>query len=299
MQLPPLKSLFAFEAVIRHASVSRAAVELGVSQPAVSQQLRVIEGFFGRRMVERTSTGLRIDPDVELYASRLRRAIEDIRSASSAFRDQSRAIENQLTISLLATFGQRWLIPRLVGFQQKYPDIDVRLLTTSQPSDLIREDVDLSIRCGDGSWPGHSSEFLVANRIFPVASAAFLKSCPLKNTKDLRNAVLIRVAAPPRDQDWLYWLEAAGAGALKPKAWQTYSTSTQALEAATAGMGVAMAHTPFVMDSLTSGRLIKPFAQDYPDAQGDYFLVSRKQRDAPRRIKLFRKWLLDNEAGPQ
>lgn len=296
MALPPLRSLLAFEAVVRNASVSRAAVELGVSQPAVSQQLRVLERFFGRRLIEKTATGFRVAPDAELYAARLARAVDDIRAASSAFSEQSIASENQLSIALLATFAQRWLIPRLSGFQDRYPDIDVRLLTTSKPLELLREDVDLSIRCGDGRWPGHSSERLVENRLFPVASDTFLKTCPLAGIDDLRNAVLIRVATPPRDLDWPSWLSAVGAAGLVPRAWQTYSTSTQALEAATAGMGVAITHTPFVTDSLSSARLVKPFEHDVADAQGDYYLVSRRQRVVPRRVGLFSRWLLENKA---
>jgi len=295
MALPPLKSLLAFEAVIRHGSVSKAALALSVSQPAVSQQLRVIEKFFGRRLIERTAGGFSVDEDVELYAARLQRAMDEIRAATRAFQDQTDKLENRLTIALLATFAQRWLIPRLAGFQQAHPSIDVRLMTTSQPTDLGREDVDLSIRCGGGSWPGHDSQFLVANKIFPVASKALMQSCPLHDVKDLRNAVLIRVDTPPRDRDWPHWLGAVGAGDLEPKSWQTYSTSTQALEAATAGLGVAMVHTPFALDSLTAGHLLKPFAFEHPDDDGDYYLVFRRQRDEPRRITLFRNWLATGE----
>lgn len=290
MPLPPLRSLLAFEAIVRHGSVSRAAAELGVSQPAVSQQLRVIERHFGRRMLERTGAGLRMEADVELYAAKLRSAIESIRSASQTLHERSAEIDKQLTVSVLATFAQCWLIPRLAGFQQRFPDIDVRLLTTSRPIDLIRDDVDLSIRCGNGEWLHHSSQFLVANRVFPVASAAYLQNRPIRSVDDLRSAVLIRVDAPPRNRDWSIWLTAAQADALRPRAWQTYSTSTQALEAATAGMGIAMAHTPFVIDSLNSGRLISPFTQACPDADGDYYLVSREQRDIATRVHLFQDW---------
>ena len=59
-----------------------------------------------------------------------------------------------------------------------------------------------------------------------------------------------------------------------------------------------MAHTPFVADSLASGRLIVPFDRDLPDAEGDYFLVSPQRQDVPRRIALFRRWLLDQSAAP-
>ena len=298
MALPPLKSLIAFEAVARNGSVSRAADELGVTQPAVSQQIRVAERYFGRPVVQRTSGGIELDGDAELYATRLRTAFEAIRSASAEFQAQSQDADRRLTVSLLATLAQRWLIPRLIGFQSQHPEIDIRLLTTSQPIDLVRDDVDVSIRCGAGRWAAHDAEFLVPNRVFPVASKAYLETCPLKAVTDLQAAVLIRVEAPPRDKDWTNWLTDAGVPDLQPRSWQTFSTSTQALEAATAGMGVAMAHTPFVMDSLSADRLRTPFTMEHADVEGDYFLVYRKAAKLPARIALFRQWLRDNKATP-
>jgi LysR family glycine cleavage system transcriptional activator len=296
MPLPPLRSLIVLEAVARLGGVGRAASELGVSQPAISQQLRIIENYFGRRMIERTAGGLSVDGDVEVFAARLQRAFNEVREASTAFQEQTDGAANKLTISLLATFAQRWLIPRLIGFQNAHPKVDVRLMTTSAPTDLNRDDVDLSVRCGEGPWPGHDSQFLVNNRIFPVASPTYLENNRLSSARDLRNVVLIRVDTPPRDGDWALWLDAADVSGLEPRAWQTYATSTQALEAATAGLGVAMGHTPFVIDSLSSGHLIKPFEFELPDEDGDYFLVFKRNRDQPRRIRLFRNWLLNDDA---
>jgi len=296
MSLPPLRSLRVLEAVIRLGGVGRAAAELGVSQPAVSQQLRLIEDYFGRPLIKRTASGISIDEDVELFGGRLQRAFAEIRRAADAFQDQADAAANRLTISLLASFAQRWLIPRLAGFQSARPEIDIRLMTTSTPSDLGRRDADLSIRCGDGVWNGHNSRFLIENRIFPIASPAYLAANPLQGLEDLRKAVLIQVESPPRNQDWELWLADAGLAGLQPKSWQTYANSTHALEAAAAGLGVAMGHTPFVVDSLSSGRLIKPFDLQRPDDDGDYFLVHRRGREIPRRISLFCDWLTLNSA---
>ncbi len=294
MTLPPLNGLLALEAIIRRGSVSRAADELCVSQPAISQRLRVLEAFFGRRLIERTPSGFRVEPDVEVYAARLQRALHDIRNASEMFRAQSRRLEKRLTIALLSTFAQRWLIPRLIGFQQKHPEIDVQLMTTSNPANLIREDADLAIRSGSGIWDGCESRFLVANRIFPVASPSFLEAHPLNSPSDLRTAVLIQVDAPPRANDWRRWLEAEGMDAIEPLRWQSYANSTHALEAATAGLGVAMAHTPFVADSIASGRLVRPFDGDCQDTEGDYYLVCRTRQEVPTRIRLFIDWICDD-----
>jgi len=293
MSLPPLRSLLAFEAVVRLGGVGRAAAELGVSQPAVSQQLRVIEGYFGRRMVEASRSGVRAEADAGAYAARLTQALVEIRAATDAFQAETRRTENQLTVALLASFAQRWLIPRLADFQAKWPEIDVRLMTTSTPADLLRADADLSIRCGDGRWPGQTSAFLLANRIYPVASPGYLAEKALARTADLETADLIHVTAAPRDRDWPLWLARAGAPDLRPRSWRGFDNSSQALEAATAGLGVAMAHSPFVLDSIASGRLIRLFDLDCPDAEGDYYLSTPRRSDPPRRIRRFRDWLLD------
>jgi len=296
MSLPPLNALLALEAVMRLGSVSRAAGELSVSQPAISQRLRSLDRYFGRKLIERTSTGFITDPDVEVFAARLRSSLDELRAASATFQAHSRQAENRITVALLATFAQRWLIPRLLGFQQHYPHFDLHLMTTSFPEDLDRPDADVSIRCGSGHWPGCKSEFLAPNRIFPVASPTYLRSLSIRSISDLRKATCIRVDAPPRDRDWSRWLDNTGDPALSPKAWQNYSNSTHAMEAATAGLGVAMAHSPFVTDSLSSGRLVKLFDHECEDTDGDYFLVYKATADVPRRIQQFRDWLLDNRS---
>lgn len=293
MNLPPLNGLIALETVIRLKSVSRAAEELGVSQPAVSQRLRALEAHFGRKLIERTSVGFRVSQEVEFYASCLRSSFEQIHSASVSFRDINHQVENRLRIALLSTFAQCWLIPRLLGFQNKYPDIDVHLMTTSVLDDMKYVDADISIRNGSGFWSGYKSEFLVANRIFPVASPDYLNRFPLATLNDLQKATFIGVEAVPRNNDWVHWLRTVDNQGITPRAWQRYANSTHAMEAATAGLGVAMAHSPFVEDSIAAGRLVKPFVQECEDADGDYYLVYKMTNDTPRRVRRFRNWLLD------
>jgi LysR family glycine cleavage system transcriptional activator len=286
---PPLNRLRAFEAVARHGSVTRAAVELGVSQPAVTQQLRQLEALVEVPLVRRVAGGIAVTAEGQAYAARLQRAFAEIEAATADLR--SVASQNRvLTLSVLATFAQRWLIPRLAGFQAAHPDLEVRLLTTSRLVDLDRDDVDLSIRSGNGRWPRCRSDFLIENRVFPVASPALTLRQPLHAPADLVGHVLIQVEAEPRQHDWHRWLSAAGVAGLEPRSWLTFSSSAHALEAALAGLGVATAHTPFVVDGLRANRLAAPFALEIAD--DDYFLVSASERGEIRKIRLFRDWLL-------
>lgn len=286
---PPLNRLRAFEAIARHGSVTRAAVELGVSQPAVTQQLRQLEALVEVPLVRRVAGGIAVTAEGQVYAARLQRAFAEIEAATADV--QSIVSQNRvLTLSVLATFAQRWLIPRLAGFQDAHPDLEVRLLTTSRLVDLDRDDVDLSIRSGNGRWPRCRSDFLIENRVFPVASPALTLRQPLRAPADLAGHVLIQVEAEPRRHDWHRWLSAAGVAGLEPRSWLTFSNSAHALEAALAGLGVAIGHTPFVVDGLRAGRLAAPFALKLED--DDYFLVSASERTEIRKIRLFRDWLL-------
>ena len=289
-RLPAFPSLRAFEATARLGSVTRAAAELGVSQPAVSQQLRQLEALLEQPLLRRTGGGIVLTAAGELYAARLRRAFDELRGATDELL-ASGADARVLTLSLLATFAQRWLIPRLAGFQRAHPELEVRLLTTSRPVDLAREDVDLSIRTGAGHWPGCRADFLIENRIFPVASTALLTRRPVQQPADLRGHVLLRVEAEPRARDWQRWLAAAGVPALEPRGWLTFASSSHAIEAAIAGLGVAIGHTPFVIDGLAAGRLAAPLALEV-GGEGDFFLVAARTRADRRKIARFRDWLL-------
>lgn len=290
-----LKSLRAFESVVRNGGVGRAAVELGVTQPAVSQRLRQFEESIGRRLVRRTGQGIAVEPEAELFAARVKRALDEIDQAATAL-IVDRA--GELTVSLLATFAQRWLIPRLSRFQDGHPDLDIRLLTTSREADLARRDVDLSIQCGAGRWAGCTADFLMHNRIGLVAAPGLIAQHPVRDPGDLADHVLIRIDAVPRVHDWPEWLAGAGVPDLAPRRWLTFSTSTQALEAAVAGLGIAISHGPFVADAMVSGRLIRPLAMTRPSVEGDYYLVSARSDDRPK-IRAFRRWLLTEGGATQ
>ena len=288
-RLPPLSCLRAFEAVARHRSVTRAAAELGVTQPAVSQRLRQLEAYFERGLVRRDAGGIAITAEGQAYASRLERAFAEIQAATEDLRAAT-AAERALTISVLATFAQRWLIPRLAGFQAAHPEIEIRLLATSRITDLWRDDVDLSIRPDAGKRGRARSDFLVANDLFPVASPALLERQPVRRPADLAAQVLLRVEAEPRDQDWPRWLAAAGVPQLQPRGWLPFASSSHALEAAIAGLGVAIGHTPFVVDALEAGRLAAPLERRIEN--DGYYLVATAERADSRRVRHFRSWLL-------
>ena len=287
---PSLKALRAFETAARHLSMSRAADELAVTQPAVTQQIKALETALGVRLVYREGQGLALTPAGRAYAERLHGVFSEIGAATAELLSQGKK-GGALTVSLLPTLAQRWLIPRLGSFQTIHPDIEVRFSTTARVVDLHREDVDLAIRFGEGSWPGCQSQFMMADDMFPVLSPQLQDTQPLNRPEDLADHIWLWVDAEPRPNDWSAWLEAAGVKGLKPKGRIAFETSNQALAAATAGLGVAIGHRPFVMDDLSSNRLVMPLEAALSSTQA-YYVVTASQNTILPRVAAFQDWLL-------
>jgi LysR family glycine cleavage system transcriptional activator len=260
-RLPSLRALEAFEAAARHQSVTRAATELGVTQPAVTQQLRRLEAALGVTLLRRLPSGIALTAEGRAYAARLRHAFDELRAATEDLVPASRRT-NAVSVSVLATFAQRWLIPRLGRF-----------------------------RVGDGRWPGRRCDYLMANEAFPVASPSLMQRRPLATAAALADHVLIRVEAEPRHTDWPRWLAAAGVAELEPRSWLGFANSAHALEAAVAGLGLAIGHTPFVADALASDRLLAPLPTRLGDLGACYLVGPEDKAEIPR-IARFREWLL-------
>jgi LysR family transcriptional regulator, glycine cleavage system transcriptional activator len=286
---PALAALRAFEAVARHLNVTRAAEELGVTQPAVTQRLRALERQLGVRLVRRDGRGLALTPEGQGYAATLTRAFAQIHRGTERLLAGRRT--GRLTVALLPTLATRWLIPRLAGFQARHPAIEVRLATQASPVAQPPADVDLAIRFGSGRWPGFAADFLMPDDSFPALSPALLRRRPLARPADLARHTLLQVAAEPRIGDWPRWLEAAGCVRLEPAGRLSFPSSAQAIEAALAGLGVVMAHRPFVADDLASGRLVAPL-QHTVAGDGGYWLVARREDADLPRVRAFRDWLL-------
>ncbi len=135
----------------------------------------------------------------------------------------------------------------------------------------------------------------MANDLFPVASPALMGDRPLSEPGDLAGHVLLDVLTPPRAGDWSDWLAAAGVAGLEPTGRLQFESSSHALEAAVAGLGVAIGHRPFVIDDLARGRLVAPFAEAV-QSDGAYYVVSPLDEAETPKVAAFRHWLLA-EAG--
>src|SRR6267154_1029300 len=211
-RLPPLNALKAFEAAARHESFTRAAEELCVTQGAVSHQVKALEAELGVRLFQRERQRLVITDAGRTYLDVVRDAFD--RLAAGTERLLQRQNSGVLTVSTSPDFAAKWLVHRLGRFVEAHPDIDLRVSATLHHVDFAREDVDLAVRHGDGSWPGLDVTRLCAEQLFAVCSPKLLGGrrgirMPTDVLKFPRLHLDDRTA-------WSRWLEAAGVPDAKP-----------------------------------------------------------------------------------
>jgi LysR family transcriptional regulator, glycine cleavage system transcriptional activator len=283
-RLPPLAALRAFEAAGRHANFVRAAGELSVTPAAVSQQVRSLENFLGIRLFTRRARGVELTATGAEYASSLGLFLDQLALATERVRRT--AEPRRLTIATTPSFAARWLMPRLTGFLELHPELDVRLSTSNAIADFAHQDIDVAVRYGTGSWPGVKAHLLLTAELFPVCSPSFrLRSKPLRVPDDLRPRALLRLAM----DDWPKWLEAAGVGGRRAEGPQ-FSDVGLLTQAAVAGQGIALGQSVIVADDLAAGRLIEPFKLRIPSGLA-YYLVAPPEMFQSRKVAAFHRWL--------
>ena len=286
-RLPSLNGLRAFEAAARHLSFTLAAQELNVTQTAISHQIRRLEEELGLKLFIRQSRALALTPEAADYLPGIRAAFQDLRTATD--RLLRKGDDRVLTISTLTSLAVKWLLPRLSSFQEKHPDIDVRITTSTELVDFRASNVDAAIRYGQGRWPGLDAEWLMAEHLFPVCSPKLLTGeRALRQPEDLKHATLLHTSSTV--DDWRLWLTAAGLPAhLSQNRGLTFDLAFMTIQAAIDGLGVAMGHTAYVADDVANGRLVVPFDVSMPSA--GYYFVTPQDRPATAKLDLFRDWL--------
>lgn len=284
--LPPLTAVRAFEAVVRHLSFTKAAEELGMTQAAVSYQIKILEERVGAplflrkpRQIALSETGARLAPDVAQAFDLLR----------NAFADSRGLVDGMLSISSVPTFAGHWLAANIGLFQFAHPDIAVRLESSAHLVDFGAEEFDVGIRATSKPQEGMVWHLLLKAEFAPMLSPRLVEEYQVRQPVDL-----LRVPQITPDDPWLCtWLELAGV-AMPPAEDRPFSRlGSQTLEvaAAIAGRGVAMVTPAFYQDELESGRLVQPFDIVGWDGHGYYLTYPEARRNSPK-IKAFRDWLL-------
>ncbi|HEX7012259.1 MAG TPA: transcriptional regulator GcvA [Steroidobacteraceae bacterium] len=281
----PLNALRAFEAVAAHLSFTGAAQSLNVTTAAVSSHIKSLEEFlqtplFVRhsRSVRLTPQGARLLPGVQRGLTELTRAVEQLR--------QDR-LSGLLNISLLGSFLQKWLLPRLGDFYQKYPDIDLRFNASRDLVDFMQTDFHAAVRYGAGDWPQLRAEKMLDDWVFPVTSPALLEKLgPINTLGDLHKYPLLHSASEP----WLDWLRRVGGDTTRVERGPVLDDAASVLAAAEQGLGLALARWSLVAGDLAAGRLVRPSSQSVRQRNAYYFVAPPHNFELPK-VRHFRDWL--------
>ncbi|HEX5080290.1 MAG TPA: transcriptional regulator GcvA [Geminicoccaceae bacterium] len=291
-RLPPLNSLRAFEAAARHLSFSRAAEELHVTPAAVSHQIRALEEHLGVKLFRRLNRAVLLTDAGQACVAGLSDAFDRMAAALARLRAQEGS--GPLTVSTSPALASKWLVPRLERFQQLYPELDVRISAAMRLVDFAREDVDLAIRYGTGTYPGLLSELLLTNEVVPVCAPALLEGPrPLRTPADIRQHTLLHDDTRTSDgayPNWAMWLRAAGLDDIDPGRGLRFDYPGLVLEAAAAGRGVALALSTVAAADLAAGRLVKPFAVTVPTPFAYYLVCPEATAERPK-VGALRRWL--------
>jgi LysR family glycine cleavage system transcriptional activator len=293
-KLPPLQTLRVFEAATRLESFTAAASEFGITQGAVSHHIKALESYIDRSLFLRLPRGAMPTPEARQIAKVVRSSMSDIAGVLG-----SAGSDSTLTISVLPGFAVKWLFPRLIEFDQQHPEIEVSISTSPRLLDFTTNEADLAIRYGRGSYPGLVVEQLLEEDMFPVCGPQLLEGRhPLRCTQDLAHHVLLHDEIKEIDgiqPGWDSWFRASGAPKPSGITHRRFGQSNMVLQAAIAGMGVALARSPLAMDDLAAGHLVRPFGAAEPSGFA-YFLVYPRGAMERKKIRVFRNWLLDQAA---
>ncbi|MEM8793559.1 MAG: LysR substrate-binding domain-containing protein [Pseudomonadota bacterium] len=283
--LPPFRALLAFWAAARADRLADAAEQLSVTESAISHQLRRLEEFLNTRLFERVSGRLNLTPTGQRYLEQIEPAMRDIHAATAALLPSDGRQVARLTLppSLAAT----WLIPRLGRFETAQPEIDVQMVLTTRLLDMQRDQIDVAIRYGRGSWPDVDAAFLFEDLATPVCAPGLLPegADPGALPEGLR--YIINRSIPV---EWEEWARANGLNPPPPEAMLTLETIEQVLQVAEAGHGLAMGRSPYIEPRLERGSLVAPFGEAGPTGASYFVCLSRGRAPTAAARKLAR-WL--------
>jgi LysR family transcriptional regulator of beta-lactamase len=279
----PLKPLRAFEAAARHLSFTQAAIELNVTHSAVSQQVKLLEEQLNCPLFLRVPRGLMLTPEAEHLLPVLNESFDRIAQLLDFF--AGRKVREKLKVGVVGTFATGFLLPRLSAFYQKFPHIELQISTNNNRVDVAAEGLDYAIRFGNGAWHGTAARYLCDSPLTPLCTADI--AAKISQPADLFNFTLLRSY---RRDEWTAWLQHVGGPQLSPThPVIVFDSSVTMLEAAQAGIGVAIAPARMFGRLLGAGVIQRPFSAEI--SLGSYWLTRLQSKTETPAMLEFANWL--------
>lgn len=286
--LPSLNALAAFEAAARHLSLTRAAAELNVTPGAVSKQVKALEDELGCALFLRLHRALALTPAGDTVHRALMEAFEKI--AQSLKTVSSEGAVRSVSIGSTMAFAHLWLMPRLGGFWNAHPEIVVDHMISDRAQELVRSDVDLIVRYGDGQWPDADSAKLFDDSIIAVASPGFAAKHPCRQPAELAGLPLLSLEGV--DWNWTTWPDFLATFAVPRKRLniRRFNSYVISIQAAQDGQGVALGWLSLVKPLIARRKLVQVTAARLAAPQSFYVTWSSRRPLSPE-AKVLREWL--------
>lgn len=285
VRLPALTGLTAFDAVARHESFSKAAVELSVTQSAVSHRISQLETLLGATLLIRLGNKVALTPKGDELLPYVRQGLAILRDGMTRI---AAAGKPTVRVSLAPAIASNWLVRRLASFQRLHPGIGLDIHVTSENIKLSAEATDVAIRFGSGRWEGLDAIELLPVRTIAVCSPAYRTAHPwLKTPADLARATLLRQTIIA----WREWFLGVGVDLPEPQSGPAFSEVSLLIDAAECAQGVGLVFDALVERQLQDGTLIQPFHDEVPSPSSYYIVTPSGAPRAPE-VQSFIDWLL-------
>lgn len=287
--LPQLDLLTAFEAAARHESFTLAAQEMNVTQSAVSQRIRALEHRMGIALFERHHRAVRLTREGADFQNSVTVALNHLVAASDAVK--ATAADTRLRLVADVALTHFWLMPRLTSLSTALPGVSIDFTASDAIDDAFVPSADAAFVHGNGDWPGFRTIRIIDEVVFPVCSPEYLvRHGSIETLEALAGADLVDLSYERWSwMNWAIWMtETGGPRSGANRVFQSNSYSA-VLDAARAGMGVALGWQGFVDDDLASGRLVVPLDISVSTENGYYAVVAQDRVETPT-AQAFMKW---------
>lgn len=287
-KIPSNSALMAFEASARHGSFARAAHELALTEGAISRQIGRLEAFLGVTLFERVGNRVRLLPNGVRYANQVRESLERLERDSQYLMGQA-SDGASLDIATIPTFASRWLIPRLPRFQKRHPHVVVHLAERMEPFVLAGSGFDAAIHFEHPAWTGMKTHRLLQETLVPVCNPALLRGSGGKVSLD----ELPRLHRRQNPDAWQRYAQESGLALTNPAIGPRYDLHAMLIEAALAGLGVALVPRLYVEAELAEGRLVAPWPDGRSIAKTFCLVLPEPIGLSDGLVQVFANWLLE------
>jgi len=286
--MPSISAMRSFEAAARHQSFTLAAEELSLTQSAISRQVKELEQIVGAQLFRRTGreviltrAGTRLAADMAIELDNIRRIMMRAVSAGN--------MNSTLRVAILPTFATLWLIPRLLGFFNRHPGIEISFSTRLKQFDLSAENFDVAIHFGQKNWPSTNLRKFFTERMVPVASPEFVRQHSIRTLEDTGQAPLLHTSSRPTA--WHDYLEQLGFEGRPYLTGRYFDQFSMVIAAVQASLGIGLLPRYLIENDLRDGHLIAIGDEELVTENSYYFVTPLDKED--ENVEKFYQWMIE------